>query len=137
MLSTDQKGAIAETAIIHEAAKLLDSLSPDDFVNVLLMETTPATCFVDFSQDHVEAKLFLGRLKSGLGRADVNLANGLAARLISKTASRPEVYFISDFQRKNWANANFTAIPPAAKLYFVDVGPARRGLKRIAVGING
>ena len=132
-LSMEHKGdgPTSRERAMHEAAKLIDSLSADDFVNVLLLETTPATCFVEFSKDHAEAKRFLGRLKPGLGRADVNLANGLAARLISKTASRPEVYFISDFQRKNWANANFTAIPPAAKLYFVDVGPARRDNRAI------
>jgi hypothetical protein len=94
-------GPTSRDRAVHEAGKLIDSLGPDDAVNVLLMESSPATCFVDFSKDHAEAKRFLGRLKPGFTRADVNLANGLAARLISKTASRPEVYYISDFQRKN------------------------------------
>jgi len=132
-LSMEHKGdgpASRERAM-HEAAKLIDSLSADDLVNILLLEAAPSTCFVDFSKDHAEAKRFLSRLKPGLGRGDVNLATGLAARLISKIASRPEVYFISDFQRKNWANANFTALPPAAKLFFVDVGPTRRDNRAI------
>jgi len=132
-LSMEHKGdgPTSRERAVHEAAKLIDSLSADDFVNVLLMESAPSTCFVDFSKDHPEAKRFVSRLKPGYTRADVNLANGLAARLISRTASRPEVYFISDFQRKNWANANFTGIPPAAKLFFVDVGPARRDNRAI------
>ena len=124
-------GPTSRERALHEAAKLIDSLDPDDTVNVLLMEPNPATCFVDFSKDHAEAKRFLTRLKPGLGRADVNLANAVAARLIAKTAARPEIYYISDFQRKNWANANFTALPPAAKLFFVDVGPARRDNRAI------
>jgi hypothetical protein len=124
-------GPASRERAAHEAGKLIDSLGPDDSVNVLLMESSPTTCFVDFSRDHAEAKRFLGRLKPGYTRAEVNLANGLAARLISKTASRPEVYYISDFQRKNWANANFTALPPAAKLFFVDAGPTRRDNRAI------
>jgi hypothetical protein len=116
---------------VHEAAKLIDSLDPDDIVNLLLMEPNPTTCFVDFSRDHAEAKRFLAQLKPGLGRADVNLANAVAARLMNKTAARQEIYYLSDFQRKNWANADFTVLPPAAKLFFVDVGPARRDNRAI------
>src|SRR5205814_2378920 len=59
-------------------------------------------------------------LKAGLGRADFNQANAAAARHLAKK-SRAEVYFISDFQRKNWANVNFTAIPTDARVFFVEV----------------
>ena len=124
-------GPTSRERALHEASKLIDSLDPDDTVNVLLMEPAPATCFVDFSRDHAEAKRFLTQLKPGLGRADVNLANAVVARLMAKTAVRPEIYYLSDFQRKNWANANFTALPPAAKLFFVDVGPAHRDNRAI------
>jgi hypothetical protein len=111
---------------VHEAAKLIDSLSADDFVNIVLVDPSPSTCFVDFSKDRAQAKLFLGRVKPGLSHGDLNVANTLAARLFSKTASRPEVYYLSDFKRKTWANANFTALPPNAQLFFVDVGPNHR-----------
>ena len=124
-------GPTSRERALHEASKLIDSLDPDDTVNVLLMEPNPTTCFVDFSRDHAEAKRFLTRLKPGLGRADVNLANTAAARLIAKTAARPEIYYLSDFQRKNWANADFTALPPSVKLFFVDVGPVRRDNRAI------
>jgi hypothetical protein len=124
-------GPTSRERAAHEALKLIESLGADDVVNVLLMDPSPSTCFAEFSRDHAEAKLFLTHLKPGLGRADVNLANALAARLLSRTASRPEVYYLSDFQRKNWANANFTPLPPAAKLFFVDVGPVRRDNRAI------
>ena len=124
-------GPTSRERAVHEAEKLIDSLGANDSVNILLMETTPSACFVDFSKDQAAAKRFLSRLKEGFGRADVNLANAAAARLMSKTTSRPEVYYISDFQRKNWANADFTALPPAAKLFFVDVGPTRRDNRAI------
>jgi hypothetical protein len=115
----------------HEALKLIESLAAGDAVNVLLMDSSPTACFMEFSKDHQEAKRFLTRLKPGFSRADVNLANAVAARLLSKIASRLEVYYISDFQRRNWANANFTPLPPAAKLFFVDVGPAHRDNRAI------
>jgi hypothetical protein len=132
-LSMEHKGdgPTSRERAVHEAAKLIDSLAADDVVNVLLLESAPATCFVNFSKDHAEAKRFLSRLQPGFTRGDVNLSVGLAARLIAKTASRPEVYFLSDFQRKNWANASFVPLPPAAKLFFVDVGPARRDNRAI------
>ncbi|MGA2864094.1 MAG: BatA domain-containing protein [Verrucomicrobiota bacterium] len=125
-------GPTSRERAAHEALKLLESLGANDAVNLLLMDPSPTSCFLDFSKDHAEARRFLGRLKPGLGRADVNLANGLAARLVAKAAaSRPEIYYLSDFQRKNWANANFTALPAGARLFFVDVGPAHRDNRAI------
>lgn len=119
-------GPTSRKRAVHEATKLIDSLGADDTVNVLLMEPNLATCFVSFSKGTAEAKKFLNQLKPGLGRADVNLASTAAARMFPPTAARPEVYYISDFERKKWANANFTMLPPAAKLFFVDVGPTHR-----------
>ena len=124
-------GPTSRERAAHEAAKLIDSLNVGDAVNVLLLDASPTTCFVDFSTDHSAAKQFVVKLKPGFTRADVNLANGMAGRLMSKSVPRPEIYYLSDFQRKNWANANFTALPPAAKLFFVDVGPSRRDNRAI------
>lgn len=119
-------GPSSRERAVHEARMLIDSLRPEDGVNLLLLEPNPSTCFVNFSHDHAEAKRFLALLKPGLGWGDVNQANAAAARLFSRKTPRPEIYYLSDFQRKNWANANFSALPPAAKLFFVDVGPTRR-----------
>lgn len=132
-LSMEHKGGgpTSRERAVHEATKLIESLSAKDAVNILLMDAKPATCFVEFSSDFGEAKRFLAKLKPGLTRGDVNPANATAVRLVSKNVARPEIYYVSDFQRKNWANANFTALPPAAKLFFVDVGPARRDNRAI------
>ena len=124
-------GPASRERAVYEATKLIDSLGAADTFNILLMEPNASTCFVSFSKETGEAKHFLSQLKPGLGRADVNLANAAAARLIPQTATRPEVYYISDFERKKWANASFTALPPAAKLFFVDVGPTRRANRAI------
>lgn len=115
----------------HEAVKLIDSLDSADSINVLLMESAPTTCFADFSRDHSEAKRFVNQLKPGFTRTDVNLANAMIAQLMPKEVSRPEIYYLSDFQRKNWANANFTAVPAGAKLFFVDVGATQRDNRAI------
>ncbi|MDB6109886.1 MAG: rane protein, partial [Pedosphaera sp.] len=69
---------------------------------------------------------FLANLKPGLMRGDFNQANGLAGRLISKGLARPEIYYLSDFQRKNWANVDFTGLPAAARLFFVDVSGVKK-----------
>ena len=66
-------GPTSRERAVHEAGKLMDSLGPEDTVNILLMEPKPPTCFVSFSKDTAEAKRFLSRLKPGFGRADVNL----------------------------------------------------------------
>ena len=127
-LSMEQKGdgPTSRERAVYEAAKLVDSLGQDDTVNILLMEPNLTTCFVSFSKDATGAKRFLNQLNPGFGRADVNLANTVAARLFSQAGARPEIYYISDFERKKWASANFTMLPPAVKLFFVDVGPTHR-----------
>ena len=132
-LSMEHKGdgpASRERAV-HEAAKLMDSLGAQDTVNLLLMEPDLTSCFTSFSKDIAGANRFLNRLKPGFGRAEVNLANAAAARLLGPSAARPEIYYISDFTRKKWASANFQMLPPAARLFFVDVGPARRDNRAI------
>ncbi|MDB6125954.1 MAG: rane protein [Pedosphaera sp.] len=106
---------------VAEAEKVLNTLGPDDLVNVMLVGQNPSTCFIEFSRSQVEAKRFIDNLRPGLTRADFNQANATAARLISQKTSRPEIYYISDFQRKNWANVDFTSLPPNARLFFVDV----------------
>jgi hypothetical protein len=46
----------------------------------------------------------------------------------------PEIYVISDFQRTNWADATFTAMPKAARLMFVNVcDPSRAPVANHAI----
>jgi hypothetical protein len=111
---------------ILEAEKILDHLGPDDFVNIILVEQSPRACFVDFSNHHAEARRFLEALGPGLSRADFNQANAAAVRRFGEGRSRPEIYYISDFQRKNWANVDFSALPPDVRVFFVDVSTGPR-----------
>lgn len=120
-------GPSSRERAVHEARQLIDSLASEDRVNLLLLQSNPTTCFVEFSQDHTEARRFLDALPPGLTRADVLQANALAARLLASAPSRPEIYYVSDFQRRNWANVDFTALPPDTRLFFVNVSPTRLG----------
>jgi hypothetical protein len=120
------EGVSCRQRAMAEAEKVIKTLAPDDFLNIVLVEQSPVTCFVEFSRNRAEARQFLASLKPGLTRGDFNQANGVAARLMSKNLSRPEIYYLSDFQRKNWANVDFTGLPVAARLFFVDVSGAKK-----------
>jgi hypothetical protein len=124
-------GPTSRERAIHEADRLIDSLGPNDTVNVLLMEPNPTTCFPSFSKNANEARHFVDALKPGLERGDVNMANAAAAHLFEGAAGQPEVYYISDFERKKWSSANFTGLPGAVKMFFVNVGPVNRDNRAI------
>ncbi len=108
-----------------EADKILAALGADDTVNVITAGQVPKSCFFELSRNHADAKRFVEELKPGLSRANFNQANALAARLLAKDAGRPEIYYLSDFQRRNWANVDFTPLPPNARFFFVDVAPPK------------
>ncbi len=108
-----------------EADKILATLGAEDTVNVITAGQAAKSCFFELSRNQNEARRFVAELTPGFGRADFTQANKLAARLLAKDPSRPEIYYLSDFQRRNWANVDFTALPPQARLFFVDVAPPK------------
>ncbi len=108
-----------------EAQKIFATLGTDDTVNVIRAGQSPASCFIEMSARLPEAQRYVAETPAGLTRADFTQANALAARLLA-TAARPEIYYLSDFQRRNWAQVDFTALPAAARLFFVDVAPPAR-----------
>jgi hypothetical protein len=120
------EGVTSRQRAVAEAEKVLKTLDAEDYVNVVAVDQNPSTCFVEFSRNHAEARQFLANMRAGLTRADFNAANAIAARVMLKGLSRPEIYYVSDFQRKNWANIDFTALPTATRLFFVDVSAGKR-----------
>ncbi|HZQ48317.1 MAG TPA: BatA domain-containing protein [Verrucomicrobiae bacterium] len=120
------EGVSCRQRAMAEAEKIIRTLGPDDFINIVLVEQSPSTCFVEFSRNQAEARQYVSGLKPGLTRADFNQANGVASRLMAKDLSRPEIYYLSDFQRKNWASVDFTALPASARLFFVDVSSGKK-----------
>ena len=111
---------------IVEAEKIINTLNPQDTLNVLCVERKITQCFQEFSGDHAEAVRFLKTLDPGLGSADFNKANGTAAQAFSGVSGRQEVYYISDFQRTTWGDVDVAASPLSARLFFVNVAPDAR-----------
>jgi hypothetical protein len=87
----------------------------------------PISSFFEFSKQLGEARRFVQDLKPGYTHANFTQANALAGRILGENAQGVEIYYLSDFQRKNWANVDFTPLPPNARFFFVDVGAEARG----------
>lgn len=117
-----QAGLTSRQRAVIEAGKILGTLGDNDEVNVIAVAHTPTVCFSTFGRNLGEAKQFLNKLSPGVTRADFTLANAAAARLIAGVKGRVEVYYVSDFQRRNWALVDFAPLADRAKLFFVDVG---------------
>jgi hypothetical protein len=114
----------------NEADKILATLGADDLVDVVVAGQAPKACFVELSPKVDEARHFVMGIAPGLGRADFSQANILVARMV-KDGNRPEIYYLSDFQRRSWANVDFTALPPETRTFFVDCAPPNRGNRAI------
>jgi aerotolerance regulator-like protein/VWA domain-containing protein len=119
-------GVSGRKRAVIEAEKIIDTLGTNDLLNVIAVERNPNACFTEMSSNQAEALTFLQKLEPGLGIADFNKAGAAAAQQLSKVQGRQEIYFISDFQRKNWANVDFAKLPASARLFFVNVASNTR-----------
>ncbi len=133
-----EAGTTSRRRAVIEAEKILATLSAEDEVNILAVGATPSACFDHFAANVPEARRFLAGLSASATRADFTAANLAASRLLARVeGGRPELYYLSDFQRRNWAQVDFTAVAERARLFFVDVGapsPANRGILGVALG---
>jgi len=132
-LSMEHKhaGARARTRALMEARKIIATLDQDDLVNVVLVAGAPTAAFVEPSANHPAAERFVEAAGPAYGGADFDRANSLIGRMLGERAAAPEVFYLSDFQRSDWANVDFRALPPNARLYFVDVGQPEGGNRGI------
>jgi hypothetical protein len=117
----------ARTRALTEARKIVSSLEARTPLNVILVERQARTCFFDFSPDITGALAFLDEVGEGVQRADFNRAIDQAANMIQRDkgarADGPvDLYFVSDFQRQNWTDVRFDALPEDSRLFFIDVG---------------
>jgi hypothetical protein len=123
-----QGGMTSRARAVIEAEKILGTLGPNDSVDVIAAGPTPQLCSTDFLRDPTEARHFLQILPPGIARADFTEANSEASRLFSnssntKAKAGAEVYYISNFQRKNWSEVDFEPLSSQARVFFVDVAP--------------
>lgn len=133
-----EAGVTGRRRAVIEAEKILATLSAEDEVNVLAVGAAPASCFEGFAANVPEARRFLAGLPASATRADFTAANLAAARLLTRGEGRAEVYYLSDFQRRNWAQVDFQSVADRGRLFFVDVAPvtpaANRGILEVALG---
>ena len=104
---------------LNESDKLLKSLDPLDKVNVVLAGRSPKSAFPQFSHNTAAAKQFLIKNPPQPVEADFRTANNLVAILAEKAPGPVEIYYLSDFQRNNWANIHFENLPEQTKLFFI------------------
>ncbi len=109
-----------------ELEKIINTLGADDVLNVRVVGRDATACFPESSTDHTEALSFVRALEPGYGRADFNKANAAALQELSTGTGRPEIYYISDFQRTTWAEVELAKMPDRARLFFVNVAPKER-----------
>ncbi len=114
-MSSRQRGLV-------ELEKLIDSLEGHDLANLILAERQPRSCFEAPSTEHREIIAFARSQGEGLTRADMNGAIAMANAFLRRHDGPAEIHIISDFQRQNWADARFDALPATARLFFIDVG---------------
>jgi hypothetical protein len=132
-----EAGVSGRRRAVIEAEKILATLSSEDEVNVLAVGATPHACFEGFAANVPEARRFLAALPAAATRADYTAANLAAARLLARGEGRAEIYYVSDFQRRTWAQVEFQPVAERARIYFVDVGSAaaaNRGILGVALG---
>jgi len=121
-----EAGMTSRERAVIEAEKIIGTLGATDSVDVIAAGAAPELCFSDFTNDYAGALHFLHTLGPGVTRADFSEANGAASRLIANTSAggAAEIYYISNFQRKNWSEVDFQPLAGQARVFFVDVAPA-------------
>jgi len=118
-MSYVENGTTARSRARAEVKRLLDSLDADDRFQIVRVDHAPVAAFASFSSHTAAALAFLDESPSPLTRADFRSANHLAAELAKNSKDAPDVYYFSDFQRRDWADVDFKGLPSGSKLYFV------------------
>jgi hypothetical protein len=119
-------GQSARQRAIHESERILDTLRQGDSVNILRVHSHASPAFPVPSESFGRARDFLAKLPEGTGAADMSQANHLVAGMAFESPSSVEIYYLSDFQRTDWANVDFRPLPETARVFFVDVGASQR-----------
>jgi hypothetical protein len=111
--------AASKRALI-EVGKILATLSPGDRVNAITASLQPAALLPEFTTSHEQVMSGLSALPVSQERADFAKALALASSMLGTESRGAEVYILSDFQRSNWADVVFEAMPEGVRLFFVD-----------------
>lgn len=115
-----ENGSSARGRAVAEVRRLLDSLNADDRFNLIRVDQAPTAAFAGFSTQKKVALDFLEKSPPPLTNADFRAANQLAGVLAKDAAGPVDIYYFSDFQRRNWADVSFNDLPKGARLFFVS-----------------
>lgn len=133
-----ENGSTARSRARGEVKRLLDSLEADDRFHIVRVDHTPTAAFTSFSTHKSAALEFLDESPTPLTRADFRAANHLATELCKDAKGSPDIYYFSDFQRRDWADVDFKGLPAGSKLYFVsttdDANRANRSIASLELG---
>ncbi len=137
-MSHAENGTSASTRARAEVKRLLDSFDADDQFNLIRVDQAPVAAFTSFSTHAAAALEFLDQSPPPRSRADFRAANLLAAELAKETKGPLDVYYFSDFQRRNWADVAFGDLPPRTRLFFVSAtdDPARANRSIVSLDLG-
>ena len=100
---------------------------PDLRANLIILKATPQALFDQPTDNFSALREELAVVKPLAERALVQPALNRAAEMLSASGKddiRRELIIVSDFQRTNWAAADFSVLPAAAKIQLESVAPA-------------
>ncbi len=104
-----------------EVLKLLQDLRPGDRANLVLCGAQPRAVMSEPTPDLASLQNALRAVQPTEERADPASAVNLAVEQLTRTNTRTQrLYLFSDFQRNNWADARFDAVPAGARVVFVN-----------------
>lgn len=119
-------GQSARNRAISEAERIIGTLRAGDRINIIRVHLDATPAFPVPSEDTGRALDFLETLPAGVSEADFTRANHQLAGMSAEAGSNTEIYYLSDFQRTDWANVDFRPLPETARVFFVDVGADTR-----------
>lgn len=119
-MTHSENGTSALSKAHAEVRRLVDSFDADDRFHLIRVDQSPSSAFVTFSANGPVAMDFLKNSAPPASHADFQAANRLAAELARDISGPLDLYYFSDFQRRDWADVNFDKLPKNARLYFVS-----------------
>ena len=133
-----ESGTTALTRAHAEVKRLLNSLNADDQFNLIRVDHSPQTAFPEFSTDKKSAMKFLEKSPPALTHANFLAANYTVQRLTEEWEGDVDVYYFSDFQRRNWADISCDMLPQQARLFFTsatnDSQRPNQSLQSLSIG---
>jgi hypothetical protein len=137
-MNFSENGATARSRARAEIERLLDSLGADDRFHVIRVDHAPVAAFSSFTNRSDAALDFLDKSPPPLTAADFRAANHLAAELAADAGPAPDLYYFSDFQRRDWADVEFSMLPEESRLFFVsatdDMKRGNRSISQLELG---